>query len=73
LHYVRVMTLDTVRWTVSHDEARVVCVERAAGSHVEVHVTFSDLPIATRRCADTAEAARYSDELRRAWEAAGWK
>jgi hypothetical protein len=64
---------DIVRWTVMNDDAQVVCVERSADSYFELHVSYRNLPIASRRCVDPAEAARWSDELRRAWEAAGWK
>jgi hypothetical protein len=67
------MPCETVRWTVSNHEAQVVCVERAADSDFELHVRYCNLPIASRRCVDPEEAARWSDEIRCAWEAAGWK
>jgi hypothetical protein len=67
------MPADTIRWTVTNDEAQVVCVERIADSHFELHISYCNLPIASRRCIDPADAARWSDQQLRAWEAAGWK
>lgn len=67
------MAAETVRWSLTNAATHVVCTERTSPSHIELHVKYANLPIASKRCSDAADAARWADQLRRAWEASGWK
>jgi hypothetical protein len=67
------MRADIVRWSLAHHGSHVVCIEREDGNRIELHVRYGSLPIASRLCANRRDAVRWSDALRRAWQAAGWK
>lgn len=64
------MPAETICWTLTNAEAEVVCIERQVDSHIELSVSYANLPIGSRRCLDREEAARYSEQLRSAWAAA---
>jgi hypothetical protein len=73
LHERSAMPQEVERWALSKDHARVVCTERTTPSHIELHVTWANLPLASRRCVNDKDAARWADRMRLAWEATGWR
>jgi hypothetical protein len=67
------MSEPTVRWALSNHDGHVVCTERRLQTQIELRVTYGDLTVATSHCSNPAEATRWSDERRHAWEAYGWR
>ena len=62
----------TLCWTLCHDGRYLTCTEETVPEGFEVHVTYDQLPLAMQLCQRREDAARWSDGMRKRWEATGW-
>lgn len=61
-----------VRWRLSHKGRTITCTAQVARDGLDVQVTYDSLPVAAQRCQGEEDAIRWSDQVRRRWEARGW-
>ena len=62
-----------VRWTLWHDGRTLTCTEHRAPGGLDVQVTYDSLPLASQHCDRLEDALRWSELIRRRWEATGWR
>lgn len=61
-----------LHWTLCHADRRLTCVESQAASGSECAVFYDGLPVATKTSTADQDVAAWAEQIRRAWESAGW-
>jgi hypothetical protein len=61
-----------LHWTLCHANRRLTCVESQIASGSEYAVLYDGLPVATRVSSGDQDGAAWAEEIRNAWESAGW-
>jgi hypothetical protein len=61
-----------LHWTLCHANRRLTCVESQVASGSEYAVLYDGLPVATRVSSTDQDVAAWAEQIRSAWESAGW-
>ena len=61
-----------IEWTLHNAAASIRCTARETAHGVELFLTCAGLPLAHRVTPSVPDAEAQANEIRAAWEAAGW-